>query len=363
MNRNIAFLVMGLGLFGISGQAQAQIVNQGSFAVSGQGRLCGLAREADTGTIWVYPCFGAAVLSYSATGEAAGSVPRPGEAADDVDVLVTPESFVLADSTLPANTLLFVNGESGVTEVYAIDKTTGAIIDTLVAGFGNDHVVGGAYHAERQTIFLVQDNVPAASVRNRIAEIDPVTGDTLQTFGIEADFSVSFGDLDVSGVTGNLFVVSSVESDIAEFTPDGDFVELHPLPSGVGTLSGIALDCAAQEAWVSSTNGTVFQLGEVPCGVPTAVETEQPTTHHIAVVFPNPFTTDATISLEVDRPQHARITVYDLLGRLVKVVHDGPVQAGEQPFTLSGASLPAGTYLVRLEGENFLYTQRVSRID
>ena len=140
-------------------------------------------------------------------------------------------------------------------------------------------------------------------------------------------------------------------------------VQLHELPAGVGSLSGIALDCAVQEAWVSSTSGTVFQLGEVPCGVPTSVETEQPTAYRISSVYPNPFTTDATITVELDRPQHARITVYDVLGRLVEVVHDGPVQAGEQPFTLSGASLPAGTYLVRLQGENFLYTQRVSRID
>jgi len=354
---------MCLLFIGLSGPAEAQIANLGSFAVSGQGSLCGLAREADTGTIWVYPCFGNDVLAYSATGEAAGSVPRPGESANDVDVLITPASFVLADSTLPANTLLFVNGESGVAEVYAIDKATGVVIDTLVAGFGNDHVVGGAYHTARQTLFLVQDNVPAATVRNRIAEVDPVTGDTLHTFSVEADFSVSFGDMDVSGVTGNLFVVSSVESDIAEYTPVGEFVQLHELPAGVGSLSGIALDCAVQEAWVSSTSGTVFQLGEVPCGVPTSVETEQPTAYRISSVYPNPFTTDATITVELDRPQHARITVYDVLGRLVEVVHDGPVQAGEQPFTLSGASLPAGTYLVRLQGENFLYTQRVSRID
>jgi hypothetical protein len=55
--------------------------------------------------------------------------------------------------------------------------------------------------------------------------------------------------------------------------------------------------------------------------------------------------------------------VYDLLGRMVEVVHEGYMQPGEQQFTLAGGLLPSGTYLIRIEGEDFLDTHRVVRIE
>lgn len=82
----------------------------------------------------------------------------------------------------------------------------------------------------------------------------------LNVFQITSQFNVSFGDLDVCNTTGNLFVASSVESRLAEFTPDGAFVEYHPLPQGVGSLSGLGLNCETGEAWVGGTGGTVWRL-------------------------------------------------------------------------------------------------------
>lgn len=43
-------------------------------------------------------------------------------------------------------------------------------------------------------------------------------------------FTVNFGDLDVGG-NGNLFIVSSDEGTVGEFTPTGAFVAEHALPS------------------------------------------------------------------------------------------------------------------------------------
>ncbi len=78
--------------------------------------------------------------------------------------------------------------------------------------------------------------------------------------------------------------------------------------------------------------------------------------------YPNPFTNDATLTLRVDRPQHIYAAVYDLLGRRVTVLHDATVGAGV-PVNLSvqGASLPPSVYFVRIEGEDFVTTQRIVR--
>jgi hypothetical protein len=65
-----------------------------------------------------------------------------------------------------------------------VDNATGTVADTVSAQFGDSHIVGGSCHPQRTSFFLVQDNVPSASLHNRIAEIDPLTGDTIQTFPI-----------------------------------------------------------------------------------------------------------------------------------------------------------------------------------
>ena len=349
-------------LVGWSLSASAQIVLLSSFDPASTGSLCGAGQDPDTANVWVYPCSGGEVFGFALAGDPIGSVPRPGESANDVDVEFAPVSFALGGTTLSTGTLLFINGESGPAEIYAVDKATGSVLDTLATDFGVSHVVGGAFHPIRNTFFLVQDNVPGPADENRIAEVDPVSGDTLQTFQIGDAFNVSYGDLDVSDVTGNLFVVSSAESAVAEFTPDGRFVQEHALPAGVSGLSGIALDCATQEAWVSSRTGVVARLGQVPCGSPTSAEGDAPAPLRLSAAFPNPFRDRVSFSLDVERPHHVRVAAYDLLGREVEQVYDGEVGLGRQTFTL-GRDWPVGIYLLRVVGEGLSATQRVVRTE
>jgi hypothetical protein len=228
------------------------------------GQLVSAAFDSTTGNVWIYGASAADVRSYTATGSFLSLVTRPGESANDVDIEFAPVALTLGNTPIPAGTLLFINGETGPAEIYAVDKTSGTILATLNTSFGASHVVGGAYHPGRGTFFLVQDQVPGGTEANRIAEIDPLTGNVLNSFQTTGVFSVNFGDLDVSTTTGNLFVVSSIESRVAELTPTGTLVRYLPLPAGVSSLSGIGFDDAQGQAWVSSTNGTVHRLGNIP---------------------------------------------------------------------------------------------------
>lgn len=252
--------------------ATAQLAITGQFDPSGTSSNCGLGFDSSAGQVWVHGCFGADVQRYSPTGDALLPVPRGGESANDVDVEVSAQSFKLGSTVLPSNTLLFINGETGPAEIYAIDKTTGAVLSSLSTAFGVSHVVGGAYHRSRQTLFLVQDLVPAAADRNRIAEVDPISGGIVNTFQITSTFSVNFGDLEVCNSTGNLIVASSDESRLAEYTPAGTLVQYHPLPIGVSSLSGIGIDEHTGDIWVASSasGGDVWRLSGGPCA-PTPV--------------------------------------------------------------------------------------------
>jgi uncharacterized protein YjiK len=254
------------------GAARAQLVVAGQFDPSGVGSLCGLAFDSQANEVWVHGCFGADIRRYSATGTFLSSVPPAGESANDVDIEVAASSFTLGATQLPKHSLLQINGETGVADVYAIDKTTGAVLSTLNTSFGASHVVGGAHHRTRASLFVIQDRVPAASVANRVAELSPQTGAVLNTFQIAATFDVNFGDLEVCNATGNLLVVSSDEPRIAEYTPTGTLVQYHPLPVGVSSLSGIALDETQGEIWVASSAaaGQVWRLSGGTCA-PTPV--------------------------------------------------------------------------------------------
>jgi hypothetical protein len=263
-NQLLSVLVLLLAVAG-SEVARADLTILGTFNPSNAGGLCGLGFDPTSDEVWVYDCSGADVQRYSTAGVFQSAVTRPGEAADDVDVEMAPKDLVLNATPVPAGTLLFVNGESGVAEIYATDKVSGAVVASLSTGFGVSHVVGGAYHRRRDTFFLVQDRVPSAANANRIAEVNRATGAVLNSVAIGTSFDVNFGDLEVCNTTGNLLVVSSIESRIAEYSPVGAFVAYHALPVGVSALSGIGIEDATGDLWVANTTGNVWRLGGGPC--------------------------------------------------------------------------------------------------
>jgi hypothetical protein len=251
------------GVVGWSPASSAQLVVLSAFDPAGADNLCGLGYDPVEGTVWVAECLGTTLQQYAADGAFLGSFAYPGEIANDVDIEFTPEELVLGNTVLPEGTLLFINGETGPVDLYALDKTTGDVISTFTPGFGASHVVGGSYHPIRDTVFLLQDRAAGAGERNRIAEVDAVTGDTLHTF---PTVWINFGDVDASGFTGHLFVLNGTDAGIAEYTPEGALVQTLTLPAGPGNLSGLGLHCARGEAWVSDSAGMVWRLGGVPCG-------------------------------------------------------------------------------------------------
>lgn len=66
-------------------------------------------------------------------------------------------------------------------------------------------------------------------------------------------------------------------------------------------------------------------------------------------VYPNPARSSARVTLSVPEASDATVAVYDVLGREVAVLHDGPLAAGEHRLRFESSGLPAGVYLVRAE--------------
>lgn len=324
--------------------ASAQLTILTQFNPSNTGGTCGIAYNAPDGEIMVIGCSASVIDRYAEDGTFISSADVVGEGANDVDIDMSPSDLVMNGTFVAQGQLLLVNGETGVAEIYAIDEVTNQVIDTLVPAFGNSHVVGGSYHPQRGTFFLVQDNVPGGFVENRVAEIDATTGDTIQTFSVQPYFDVNYGDLDISPVSGNLFIVSSSDNGIAEFTPDGVFITEHALPAGVSDLSGIALDNDLQGAWVCNTSGVVFKLGNFPVSVPG--------THAAALasVQPNPASEAVTVVLAHNLTGGLTLTMLDALGRSVHHIASLTTAQVEGRLILEVNDLAPGAYTIVLAG-------------
>lgn len=245
-----------------SPDAPVMLTTASTFA-TGLGTLCGIAYDHVDTQVWVYPCDSANVTRFSSAGTVLGTLARPGEVANDVDVDIAPVALMLGTTALAAGDLIVINGETGVAELYAPEVTTTAAV---VTAFGASHVVGGSYHTARASVFAVQDRVAGAVEGNVIAELDPVTGVERARFSTLPAFDVNYGDLDVCQSTGHLFVVSSIESTVAEFTPTGTLVAEYPLPAAVTLASGIGIEDGAGAAWISGTGGGVWRIAGLPCG-------------------------------------------------------------------------------------------------
>ena len=78
-------------------------------------------------------------------------------------------------------------------------------------------------------------------------------------------------------------------------------------------------------------------------------------------VAPNPVRTQATVSLRVRTEQAVTVRLYDVLGRQVRTVHEGPL-APDRAHTLrvNAGDLSSGLYLLRADGEHFQRTRRIT---
>src|SRR5690606_14396113 len=64
--------------------------------------------------------------------------------------------------------------------------------------------------------------------------------------------------------------------------------------------------------------------------------------------YPNPFSTTATVRYALPHAAEVRVTVYDVLGREVARLVEGPREAGRHTATVSGRGLAGGVYFVRM---------------
>jgi hypothetical protein len=136
----------------------------------------------------------------------------------------------------------------------------------------------------------------------------------------------------------------------------------------------LILECERTGNWYDLRKGETVTVGQTPGketgftliidpGTSTSTpDAGRSTPDAIALhgAYPNPFNPTTAIRFTLDAGRQTRLAVYDVLGREVTVLIDGPMPAGEHKASFDASTLTSGVYIVRLEAGGMSMTRRVT---
>ena len=110
--------------------------------------------------------------------------------------------------------------------------------------------------------------------------------------------------------------------------------------------------------WSFGTNGAIYKFNSDLIGinhqggnVPSASKLEQN--------YPNPFNPSTTIKYTLAHHTRVRISLYDALGRLVKILLDDIREPGKYTLHFNASGLSSGIYFYKLDAGRFTETHKM----
>ncbi len=167
-----------------------------------------------------------------------------------------------------------------------------------------------------------------------------------------------------SGVSGNgLFFVDAnmgwVVADVGQiwFTANGGTSWVLQASGTAQSFNRVHFP-ASSDGWAVGDAGTIVRFSDgTTASDPIA---DIPNGFVLSPVYPNPFNPQARFSLDLYVSQVVRISLFDALGREVRVINNGTLAAGITAFSIDAAGLPSGVYLLRAVGESLTTTSNVT---
>jgi hypothetical protein len=128
------------------------------------------------------------------------------------------------------------------------------------------------------------------------------------------------------------------------------------------TLSGLQAGTTyfARVVAVNSDASTIGATQSFVAGETTSVDRGPETVDRLELHqnYPNPFNPSTVVGFRLSVVGHVNLSVFDLMGRQIAVLVDGPMAPGEHSVTFDGTGLSSGAYLIELVAGG----ERVTRI-
>lgn len=134
------------------------------------------------------------------------------------------------------------------------------------------------------------------------------------------------------------------------------WTEVGTLAAGTSSYTVSGLDAGTHYFRIkASVNGAISYS-------PVAVATiEVPGQYVLYPAYPNPFNPSTNIRFAVAQKQTVHVTMYNVLGQTVKTLFTGSVEANAlQTLQINASELQSGTYIVRVAGQTFAATQKIT---
>ena len=121
-----------------------------------------------------------------------------------------------------------------------------------------------------------------------------------------------------------------------------------------GTASGSNVNVSAG-FWPA-----VYLKGKITAISPDDPQQTIPDKFSLDPAYPNPFNPTTTIRYALPQASNVRLTVYNMLGRQIKVLVNQQQKAGMHEVTFHSNQLSSGTYIYRIEAGDFIKVRKMT---
>ncbi|HVO74561.1 MAG TPA: T9SS type A sorting domain-containing protein [Ignavibacteriaceae bacterium] len=88
-------------------------------------------------------------------------------------------------------------------------------------------------------------------------------------------------------------------------------------------------------------------------------KSEIPTEYSLSQNYPNPFNPTTKIKFGLPKPGLTKITIYDLLGRIIQIPVNKELEAGFHEINIDATNFPSGVYFYKIQSGDFVYTKKM----
>jgi hypothetical protein len=124
-------------------------------------------------------------------------------------------------------------------------------------------------------------------------------------------------------------------------------------------LVGNRMDVSGSRVALASEHGAWLIDWNLSSDAPNDEPRQLPLSFRLAQNYPNPFNPETSIEYTLDRPTRTKLTVFNSLGQVVRVLHNGLQQPGIHRVVFDAGDLASGVYLYRLGTPNGADTKKM----
>jgi hypothetical protein len=107
------------------------------------------------------------------------------------------------------------------------------------------------------------------------------------------------------------------------------------------------------------TSMDVYEFVALQSGIVSVAASESPSEFRLEQNYPNPFNSNSEITYQVSDIRYVRLVVYDVLGREVTTLVDGPHTPGSYSVRFDATNLASGIYFYRITAGSFISTRKM----